>query len=316
MKKRVLIFAGFFGLFLLSFMGCQEVSNDQTGRIIVKITDAPFPIDFIEDASVTITKVEMRLEEMSEESEEGEVEEGEVKEEEVEEGEVEEEEVEEGEEGDGKESPFITLFEGSETFNLLELRNGVMATFLDLEIPVGNYNLIRIYVENARIAVKGYDTYSVKVPSGSQTGVKVFMKPSLKVAGGLTAEVVLDFSLEKSFVLKGNMNTPAGIKGFNFKPVIRAVNNTIAGSVEGVVSDTDGVLLPGVLVSIGQDAVLSSATTDGDGFYAMPGILPGIYTMSAEFAGYNTLSVEGVEVVEGNKTVQDFALEPVSSVTD
>ena len=303
MKKGVLIFAGFFGLFLLSFMGCQEVSNDQTGRIIVKITDAPFPIDFIEDASVTITKVEMRLEEMSGESEEGEVEE-----EEVEEGEVEEEEVEE--------SPFITLFEGSEIFNLLELRNGVMATFLDLEIPVGNYNLIRIYVENASIAVKGYDTYSVKVPSGSQTGVKVFMKPSLKVAGGLTAEVVLDFSLEKSFVLKGNMNTPAGIKGFNFKPVIRAVNNTIAGSVEGVVSDTAGVLLPGVLVSIGQDAVLSSATTDGDGFYAMPGILPGIYTMSAEFAGYNTLSVEGVEVVEGNKTVQDIALEPVSSVTE
>jgi len=302
MKKGVLIFAGFFGLFLLSFMGCQEVSNDQTGRIIVKITDAPFPIDFIEDASVTITKVEMRLEEMSGENEEGEVEEGEV----------EEEEVEEGDE----ESPFITLFEGSESFNLLELRNGVMATFLDLEIPVGNYNLIRIYVENARIAVKGYDTYSVKVPSGSQTGVKVFMKPSLKVAGGLTAEVVLDFSLEKSFVLKGNMNTPAGIKGFNFKPVIRAVNNTIAGSVEGVVSDTAGVLLPGVLVSIGQDAVLSSATTDGDGFYAMPGILPGIYTMSAEFAGYNTLSVEGVEVVEGNKTVQDIALEPVSSVTE
>ena len=298
MKKGVLIFAGFFGLFLLSFMGCQEVSNDQTGRIIVKITDAPFPIDFIEDASVTITKVEMRLEEMSGENEEGEVEEGEV------------------EEGEVEESPFITLFEGSETFNLLELRNGVMATFLDLEIPVGNYNLIRIYVENARIAVKGYDTYSVKVPSGSQTGVKVFMKPSLKVAGGLTAEVVLDFSLEKSFVLKGNMNTPAGIKGFNFKPVIRAVNNTIAGSVEGVVSDTAGVLLPGVLVSIGQDAVLSSATTDGDGFYAMPGILPGIYTMSAEFAGYNTLSVEGVEVVEGNKTVQDIALEPVSSVTE
>jgi len=306
MKKRELILVGLFGLFLLSFMGCKEVSNDQTGRIVVKITDAPFPIDFIEDASVTITKVEMRLEEMSGESEEGDVEEGEV----------EEEEVEEGEKGDGEERPFITLFEGSETFNLLELRNGMMATFLDLEIPVGNYNLIRIYVENASIAVKNYDTYSVKVPSGSQTGVKVFMKPSLKVASGLTAEVVLDFSLEKSFVLKGNMNTPAGIKGFNFKPVIRAVNNTIAGSVEGVVSDTAGVLLPGVLVSIGQDAVLSSATTDGDGFYAMPGILPGMYTMSAEFAGYDTLTVEGVEVVEGNKTIQDFALEPVPSVPE
>lgn len=290
MKNRVLIFMGLFGLFLLSFMGCKEVANDQTGRIVVKITDAPFPIDFIEDASVTITKVEMRLEETGDEMNE--------------------------ENGDGEEHPFITLFEGSETFNLLELRNGMMATFLDLEIPVGNYNLIRIYVENASIAVKDYDTYSVKVPSGSQTGVKVFMKPSLKVASELTAEVILDFSLERSFVLKGNMNTPAGIKGFNFKPVIRAVNNTIAGSVEGVVSDTAGVLLPGVLVSIGMDTVLSSTTTDGDGFYAMPGILPGMYAMSAEFSGYDTLTVEGIEVVEGNKTIQDFALEPVPSVTE
>ena len=306
MKKRVLILVGLFGLLLLSFVGCKEVSNDQTGRIVVKITDAPFPIDFIEDASVTVTKVEMRLEEMSDEMS------SETNDENGEGG----EEGEQGEEGDGKERPFITLFEGSETFNLLELRNGVMATFLDLEIPVGNYNLIRIYVENATIAVKDYETYSVKVPSGSQTGVKVFMKPSLKVASGLTAEVVLDFSLEKSFVLKGNMDTPAGIKGFNFKPVIRAVNNTIAGSVEGVVSDNAGVLLPGVLVSIGMDAVLSSAMTDGDGFYAMPGILPGMYTMSAEFAGYDILTVEGVEVVEGNKTVQDFALEPVPSVPE
>lgn len=290
MRNRVLIILGLCGLFLLSFVGCKEVANDQTGRIVVKITDAPFPIDFIEDASVTITKVEMRLEETGDEMNE--------------------------ENGDGEEHPFITLFEGSETFNLLELRNGMMATFLDLEIPIGHYNLIRIYVENASIAVKDYDTYSVKVPSGSQTGVKVFMKPSLKVASELTAEVVLDFSLEKSFVLKGNMNTPAGIKGFNFKPVIRAVNNTIAGSVEGVVSDTTGVLLPGVLVSIGMDTVLSSTTTDGDGFYAMPGILPGSYTMSAEFTGYDTLTVEGIEVVEGNKTFQDFALEPVPSVTE
>lgn len=299
MKRKILIFTVLFGLFLLSFMGCQEVSNDQTGRIIVKITDAPFPIDFIKDASVTITKVEMRLEEMSGENEEEEVEEG-----------------EEGEEGDGKESPYITLFEGLETFNLLELRNGVMATFLDLEIPVGNYNLIRIYVENATIAVKGYDTYSVKVPSGSQTGVKVFMKPSLKVAGGLTAEVVLDFNLEKSFVLKGNMNTPAGIKGFNFKPVIRAVNNTIAGMVEGEVNDTDGAPIEGVLVTIGEGEAPPIATTDENGYYAIPAILPGIYPMSAALEGYNPVSVEEVEVIEGNKTVQNFVLEAVPSTTE
>ena len=282
-----MILVGLLGLFIMSFMACQEASNEQTGRIVIKITDAPFPIDFIEDASVTITKLEMRLEEINGDMDEGNI---------------------EGED-ESEEHPFITLFEGSETFNLLELRNGLMATFLDLEIPVGNYNLIRIYVEDASIAVKDHDTYSVKVPSGSQTGVKVFMKPSLKVASELTAEVILDFSLDKSFVLKGNMDTPAGIKGFNFKPVIRAVNNTVAGSVEGVISDTAGVALSGVLVSISQDEVISTAISNDDGYYAMAGILPGMYSMSAESAGYDPLTVDGVELVEGNKTIQDFVLQ-------
>jgi len=261
-------------------MGCQEIANNQTGRIVVKITDEPFPIELIEEASVTITKVEIRNEQESEEN------------------------------------PFITLFEGSETFNLIELRNGLMAEFLDLEIPVGNYNQIRIYVENASIAVKDYETYSVKVPSGSQTGVKMFIKPSLKVAGGLTAEVLLDFSLDKSFVLKGNMDTPAGIKGFNFKPVIRAVNNTTAGVVQGIVKDADDVPLSEVAVSIGQEEVISTAYTDEEGFYAIPGVSVGIYSMTAMKEGYVTVTIDEFEVVEGNVNIQDFMLEVVEAIEE
>lgn len=282
MKNRGFFVVAILGLFLALFSGCQEVSNDQSGRIVVKITDAPFPIDLIEEANVTITKVEIRNEDESEEGEEGE------------------------------ESSFITIFEGSEEFNLIELRNGVMAELIDMEIPAGNYNLIRIYVENASIAVKDYETYSVKVPSGSQTGIKMFVKPSLKVTGGLTAEVLLDFNLDKSFVLKGNMETPAGIKGFNFKPVIRAVNNTTAGVVQGLVTDTVDIPLVDVAVSIAQDSVVTTAYTDSTGFYAMPGLPAGMYTMSAEKEGYNPVTIEEVEVVEGNKTVQDIEMEPVT----
>lgn len=246
----------------------------------MKITDSPFPIDLIDEANVTITKVEVRN---ADESEEG---------------------------------PFLTLFEGSREFNLIELRNGVMEELVDMEIPSGNYNLIRIYVENASIAVKDYDTYSVKVPSGSQTGVKVFIEPSLKVTGGLTSEVLLDFSLDKSFVLKGNMDTPAGIKGFNFKPVIRAVNNTTAGTVQGIVTDADSAPLEGVTVSIAQEEVISTAFTNEEGFYAMPGIPAGLYSISAELEGYNPVTVEELNVVEGNLNIQDFVLEVVPPATE
>ena len=274
MKKKGLVIAAIFGVFLLYFTGCQKVDNDQTGRIIMKITDAPFPIDLIDEASVTVTKVEIRDREKT------------------------------------NEKPFITVFEGSREFNLLDLRNGVTADLLDLEIPVGNYNLIRIYVENAGISVKDFDSYTVKVPSGSQTGIKVFIQPALKVAGGLTAEVLLDFNVDKSFVLQGNMTTPAGITGFNFKPVIRAVNNTTAGVVDGVVMDADSVLLTDASVWIEQaDNIVTTAYTNDEGFYAMPGIPAGLYSLSAVKAGFDTLSYDEIEVIEGNLTIQNFLLE-------
>ena len=74
-----MIFVALLGLFILSSTGCQKVTNDQTGRIIVKITDEPFPIDLIEEASVTITRVEIRSdEEVGNEDENEVVEEGEV----------------------------------------------------------------------------------------------------------------------------------------------------------------------------------------------------------------------------------------------
>ena len=274
MRKTLILTACVLSVVILAITGCQKTDKDGTGRLLVHITDAPFPINLIEKATVTITKVEVRNDAESEEH------------------------------------PFLTIFEGSKEFNLLELRNGVMEELVDVEIPAGSYNLIRIYVEDAGIVVMDHESYSVKVPSGSQTGIKMFIKPSLQVQGGLTSEVILDFNLEKSFVLKGNMDSPAGIKGFNFKPVIRAVNKTITGTIQGVVSDSDMNPLPGVTVSIMLDELVTTPTEE-DGSYALPGIPSGIYSITAEDENYTTLTIDEVEVVAGNKTVQDFVLEPL-----
>jgi len=272
MRKHLVLTASLLTIVILVLTGCQKTDKETTGRLVVHITDAPFPIDLIEEATVTVTKVEVRND------------------------------------AESDEHPFITIFEGSRVFNLLELRNGVMEELVDVEVPAGSYNLIRIYVENARIAVKGHESYSVKVPSGSQTGIKMFIKPSLQVQGGLTSEVILDFNLDKSFVLKGNMDSPAGIKGFNFKPVIRAVNKTTTGTIQGVVTDGDKNPLPSVTVSIMLDELVTTSTEE-DGSYALSGIPAGIYSITAEDENYTSLTIDEVEVVAGNKTVQDFVLE-------
>lgn len=276
MKQRGSVILAIMAAILVLITGCQDFDNDQTGRIVIKITDAPFPIDLIDEANVSITKVELRNDK------------------------------------DTTGNPFITVFEDTVEFNLLDLRNGVTADLLETEIPVGNYNLIRLYVDNASISVRDFNTYSVKVPSGAQTGIKIFIKPSLKVAGGLTSEVLLDFNVDRSFVLKGNANTPAGIKGFNFKPVIRAVNNTTAGIVEGVVMDADSVLLADASVWIEQDTVITTAYTSDEGFYAMAGIPTGMYSLSAVKEGFDTVTFHDIAVIEGNLTIQNFVLETIA----
>jgi hypothetical protein len=272
MKRNLILISFLLSIVILTFTGCQKVNGDSTGRLLVHITDAPFPIEMIEEATVTVTKVEVRSD------------------------------------AESDEHSFITIFEGSKEFNLLELRNGVMEELVDVEIPAGSYNLVRIYVEDAGIVVRDHGSYSVKVPSGSQTGIKLFIKPSLQVQGGLTSEVILDFNLDKSFVLKGNMDTPAGIKGFNFKPVIRAVNKTSAGTIAGVINDSDGNHLSGVSVSIMLDELVTSQTEE-DGSYALSGISAGVYSVTAEKENFTSVTIDKVEVVAGNKTLQNFVLE-------
>ncbi len=208
------------------------------------------------------------------------------------------------------EYPFLTLMEDTVEFNLLDLRNGVTAELLNVEVPAGTYDLIRLYVVEASLKIKGGETYTVKVPSGAQTGIKVFLEPGIRVAGGLSEDILLDFSLEKSFVMKGNMYTPAGIKGFNFKPVIRAANLSTSGSLMGMVSDTSDAAVKNASVWIEKDTVVATTMTDTLGYYGIIGIPEGFYSVYATAENHDTVSFDDVEIVAGNKTLLDFVLTP------
>jgi len=261
---------------LLGFItGCNKTSEESgTGQLAIKVTDAPFPIDMVESASVTITKVEIRKA------------------------------------GDGISdgNPFLVLLEDTLTFNLIELRNGVVDELLKMEIPEGKYNLLRLYVEEATLKMKDGGTYKVKVPSGQQTGIKIFVRPDFTVSGGLTTELLLDFDLSRSFQMIGSFNNPRGINGFHFKPVIRAVNNTTAGRIIGTVSDTSLVKLANAQVWVMQDTIVAETYTDSLGHYGLIGLPAGEYSLFATKENYDTVSFTGVKVVPGNMTLKDFML--------
>lgn len=160
----------------------------------------------------------------------------------------------------------------------------------------------------ARIVLSDGNKFDLVIPSGAQTGLKIFIHPPITVIGGLTSELILDFDLSKSFEVQGNPNTPAGIKGFHFKPVIRAVNNSTAGRIVGTVVDNSANVIEEAQVWVEKDTVVSNTYTNAEGLYALIGIPAGIYTVRATKAGYDTVSVMDVKVLAANQTIVNFSL--------
>jgi hypothetical protein len=276
MKKRNFINVMGLALMLVGFLfvACQDEhhSESTTGKLRIQLTDAPFPTDLVAEANVTINKIEIRK----------------------------------ANEDEG--NPFITLSEEERSFNLLDLTNGVTAGLVDMEIEAGSYDLIRLHVAEASVVLSDGTTYDLKIPSGDQTGIKVYMEPSLVVAGGLSSDLLLDFDVSKSFVVQGNPNTPAGINGFIFKPVIKASNLSTAGTLAGTVTDSEGVIDGAQVAIIAADTVYTTSFTDETGAYKILGVDAGTYKVEFAKEGYVTSTVEGVEIVSANITTQDAEL--------
>jgi hypothetical protein len=241
-------------------------------RIIA--TDAPFPFDDVESAIVTVHRIEIRPD-------------------------------------DG---PFETLigWENGRDLDLVKLRNGVTEILFAGNPDPGDYDALRIIVTAKEITIKKGDdveTYDdFKVPSGEQTGIKVFIDPAVEVTSELTRDVILDFDLAKSFVVQGNPNTPAGIKGFHFKPVIRAVNKTVAGTLTFRVMSDDGT--PGdrsddfylnnaaykvIDTTADPDEVVASGASGPDpddarvdGYVFHPGVVAGSFKLEVAFRDHDT----------------------------
>ncbi|MCX2719622.1 DUF4382 domain-containing protein [Lentiprolixibacter aurantiacus] len=278
----------------------DEPGTSENGRMRLQLTDAPFAYDLISEANVTIYKIEARYAGEDDDN------------------------MDDGmdsrpsgdDDDDGK--SFVTLFEEELDVNLLDLTNGVTETLVDTEVPAGEYDLIRVYVKGVNVVMKDSTVFDLKVPSGEQTGIKVFIDPPLVVAGGLSADLLLDFDVSRSFVARGNIRKP-GFNGFIFKPVIKVSNLTTAGTLAGnvftTVTDSTGTTttpgLEGAQVAlIVADTVNTSTLTDADGNYMVMGLEPGAYNVEVQLEGYETQTAEGVTIVVGNKTIQDFELVP------
>ncbi|WP_435654088.1 DUF4382 domain-containing protein [Cellulophaga baltica] len=280
--KLKLVFTSILSMVFLLF-GCSDnndTANGSTGTLSIQLTDAPFLYDMVAEANVTIFKIDARYK-----------------------GAVETDSLL----ADG--NSFITLSEEEVPINLLELTNGITENLVNLEVPAGTYDLVRVYVKGVNVILNDGTVYDLNVPSGEQTGIKVFIQPGLVVQGGLSSDLLLDFDVSKSFVAKGGRNN---LSGFNFKPVIKASNLATAGTLKGLVTTTEdniSVGLEGAQVSvIVADTINTTTFSDIDGRFVIMGLQEGSYDLLVALEGYTSERKEGIAIVASNNTTQDVVL--------
>jgi len=175
-----------------------------------------------------------------------------------------------------------------QTFNLLELVNGVIADLGAVELEAGHYNQMRLLLgtepddeENILGEAHDYANYLIlegddeqiplKVPSGYQTGIKLVNGFDIEAEG--YKELVLDFDARKSIVKAGKSGK------WLLKPTIKVIESMIY-SVEGHVEGNETTRLEGANVSAQvydpeagdpKDEVTEAAraTSNKNGYYFM-----------------------------------------------
>jgi hypothetical protein len=89
------------------------------------------------------------------------------------------------------------------------------------------------------------------------------------------------------------------------------------GSIQGVVKDTSGSVLPGATVEAKSPSAVgvSVAVANDQGVYRFPALPPGVYEVSATLAGFRKTTIADAVVVLGKNLVIDLTL-PIEGLTE
>ncbi len=212
--------------------------------------------------------------------------------------------------GDDGGSPFVVIFDGEKTFNLLDLQNGRTDLLAEMDVPAGTYTQMRLFVTEGTIKLFDVDEpFVLKVPSGAQTGIK--LRFTFTVENGETTTLLVDVDLSKAFVPipGGRIEDPTTIRNFKFQPslAVRVVNLEEVGSISGSVVDEEGAAIGSVSVtafnSDGDD--VTSTSTEDDGTFTLAGLPPDTYSLEFSANDFADASVADVEVVANETTTLD-----------
>ena len=246
----------------LGAVACSDSSGNSTGKLTVRLTDAPFPFSQIAAVDVFVVRVDAKQ--------------------------AESDETEASDESNR--AGWTTIASPNVLINLLDLGGGRTTNLGTATLPTGNYRSFRLVIDPSQssITLKDGSHPSIFWPSARRSGIKINLYEPVQLTEDGSV-MTLDFDIGRSFVLRGN--STAG--GFNFKPVIRAVAQDITGSVTGsvransatgaaVAGATVEVLTAGSLLTDTDPAhIVQTTATDAEGNFRFAFLLPGTYVLRA-----------------------------------
>jgi hypothetical protein len=97
---------------------------------------------------------------------------------------------------DGETGGWEVIKSDPTTYDLLALRNGVLAALGTLDVPAGKYTQIRLKIGVGSTVVIAGESHPLVIPSGAQSGLKL-IHPFVVPAGGVI-DVTLDLDAERS----------------------------------------------------------------------------------------------------------------------
>lgn len=159
--------------------------------------------------------------------------------------------------GGDEDGGWITVCEPEQTYNLLELVNGVVAELGATELETGHYTMLRMILGDNPDNEHNLDGYGhccpnylltesgeeipLFVPSGYQTGIKLVS--GFDIVAGASTELVLDFDAARSVVKAGRSGK------YLLKPTIKVVDAISRADISGTVTDADDDPVAGAIVS-------------------------------------------------------------------
>jgi hypothetical protein len=214
---------------------------------------------------------------------------------------------------------FLTIEAKPLRVNLLDLTNGTTEILASTPVPAGALDQLRVHVSEASVTLVDGRVFELQIPSGEESGIKVFPDEPIPVVGRLTTELIIDFDVSESF--KPVPNSPRraeDITGFQFHPVLRvqvlSEVGTLSGAVwsdAGTADPADDERLEGASVTALLAGVeISTTSTDEQGEYRLMGMPPGSYVLAGAAAGFMADSLEATVVVGNDVSGNDFRLEP------